>query len=95
MKLSVPGKFLLRKCGREIQTLCRFSKDKNIFNRFLDGNNYSFFLPADADFENWQQGEVLHEGWDDIAPLMSKFYGTVGANHGSPFAYKVSMIRHW
>lgn len=95
MKLSAPGKFLLRKCGREIQTLCRFSKEKNIFNRFLDGNNYSFFLPADTDFENWQQGEVLHEGWDDIAPLMSNFYGTVGANHGSPFAYRVTMTRHW
>ena len=95
MKLTAPGKFLLRKCGREIQTLCRFSREKNIFNRFLDGNNYSFFLPVDTDFENWQQGEVLHEGWDDIAPLMSNFYGTIGANHGSPFAYRVTMIRHW
>ena len=95
MKLTTPGKFLLRKCGREIQTLCRFSKEKNIFNRFMDGNNFSLFLPADTDFENWHTGEVLHEGWDDLAPLMSKFYGTVGANHGSPFAYIVKTVRHW
>ena len=95
MKLTAPGKFLLRKCGRELQTLCRFSEKENIFNRFMDGNNLSMFLPADADFDDWHTGRVFHEGWDDIAPLMSKFYGTVGANHGSPFAFKVTMIRHW
>lgn len=94
--LTASDKFLIRKCGNEIQTLCRFNRNKNIFNRFVDGNNHSFFLSAETPFEQWETaGELFHEGWDDIAPLMSKFYGTVGANHGSPFAYSVTMIRHW
>ena len=94
-KLEDPGRLLIRKSGNEIQTLCRFNGDKNIFNRFVDGNNLSFFLPPDAPFEAWQNGELFHEGWDDLAPIMTAQYAFVGANHGSPFAYSVTMIRHW
>lgn len=93
--LKDQGKFLIRKIGNEIQTLCRFSKDKNIFNRFVDGNNISLFLTPDTPFEMWRSGEVFHEGWDDIAPFLTEKYSTVGANHGSPFAYSVTMPRHW
>lgn len=95
-KLTDPGKILLRKCGNEIQTLSSFSKTKNIFNRFVEGNNCSFFMDKDMPFEKWQDGELFHEGWDDFAPWMTAEYGTVGANHGSPFAYLVEFPqRHW
>ena len=93
--LNTPDKFLLKKCGNEIATLCRFNENTNIFNRFIDGNNYSVFLPVDAPFEAWHTGKVFHEGWDDFSPFMTQKYGTVGANHGSPFAYSAVMTRHW
>ena len=95
MKLIAPGKFLLRKCGREIQTLCRFNAENNIFNRFVDGNNFLLFLPIGTPFEAWRSGKLIHEGWDDLSPFMTQKYGTVGANHGSPFTYCVTMTRHW
>lgn len=94
-RLTDPEKLLLRKCGQEIQTLSAFTPEKNIFNRFVQGNNVSLFLPAETPFEAWQTGEVFHEGWDDFAPWMSDGYATVGANHGSPFTLKISMLRHW
>lgn len=95
VKLTDPGKLLIRKSGHEIQTLCRFNETKNIFNRFINGNNLSLFLTPETPFESWNSGEVFHEGWDDIAPFMTEKYGFVGANHGSPFTYRVKMIRHW
>ena len=94
-RLTDPEKLLLRKCGQEIQTLTAFTSGKNIFNRFVQGNNVSLFLPAETPFEKWQTGEVFHEGWDDFAPWMSDGYSTVGANHGSPFTLKITMLRHW
>lgn len=94
-KLTDPEKLLLRKCGQEIQTLTAFAPGKNVFNRFVQGNNMSLFLPSETPFEEWRTGKVFHEGWDDFAPWMSEGYSTVGANHGSPFTLKVTMLRHW
>ena len=46
--LSSPQKFFIRKSGYEIQMLCHFSSDSNIFIRFVEGNHLVYLLPASA-----------------------------------------------
>ena len=70
--LSSPQKFFIRKNGYEIQMLCHFSSDSNIFIRFVEGNHLVYLLPAGAPFEAWHTGKVIHEGWDDFAPFMTE-----------------------
>ena len=93
--LGSDREIIILKRGLEIQTLSRYAPGINIFNRMIEGNNCSYFLPADQPFENWRQGRIFHQGWDDFAPWMSSAYKTIGANHGSPFTFRVSMLRHW
>ncbi|MBQ9089160.1 MAG: hypothetical protein IJY46_10330 [Lentisphaeria bacterium] len=93
--LSSPQKFFIRKSGYEIQMLCHFSSDSNIFIRFVEGNHLVYLLPASAPFEAWHTGKVIHEGWDDFAPFMTEEFATIGANHGSPFTFNISTVRHW
>ena len=62
---------------------------------FREGNHLWYFLPADTPFEEGFNGTLFHTGWDDFAPYLCRDHMTVGANHGSPFAFKVSMLRHW
>lgn len=93
--LISPQKFLLRKSGYEIQMLCHFSDSENLFIRFVEGNHLVYLLPEDAPFEAWRSGKIIHEGWDDFAPFLTEEFGTIGANHGSPYTFTVSMVRHW
>ena len=58
-KLSSPDKLLICKCGTAIDTLTAFSPEKNIFNRFLEGNNLSRFMPLHLPFEAWREGEIF------------------------------------
>ena len=93
--LSSPDKIIIRKHRLELQILSRFSATHNIFTRFREANHWSCFLPVDKPFEAWEEGELFHEGWDDFAPFATQEYGYIGGNHGSPYALRVSMLRHW
>ncbi len=88
-------KILIRKQGMEISILSRFNREKNIFMRFREGNHLCHFLSPDVPFEGCMSGERFHTGWDDFAPYSFGSYGIIGANHGSSFAYRISMLRHW
>ncbi len=93
--LTSPNKIIVQKIGHEIRVLSRFSADKNVFNRFVEGNNISAFLPCDAPFESGMQAKPFHIGWDDFAPFLLNGYQDIGANHGSIFTFRVSIPRHW
>lgn len=93
--LGAERKILICKRGLEIRSLSHFAPGINVFNRMMEGNNCSWFLPEDQPFEAGESGRLVHQGWDDFAPWMSSAYGFVGANHGSPYTFRVSMLRHW
>ena len=93
--LSDREKILVQKRGHQICVLSRFNQEKNVFMVFREGNHLRYFLPAEAPFEDGFKGELFHTGWDDFAPYICRDLRTVGANHGSPFAFKISQLRHW
>ena len=88
-------KILIQKKGHQICILSCFNQENNVFTVFREGNHLRYFLPVDAPFEEGFNGRIFHTGWDDFAPYLCRDYMTIGANHGSPFAFKVSMLRHW
>lgn len=88
-------KIIVQKKGHQICVLSCFDQEKNVFTVFREGNHLRYFLPVDTPFEEGFNGTLFHTGWDDFAPYLCRDQMTVGANHGSPFAFKVSMLRHW
>ena len=93
--LTSDRKLLICRQGMKISTLMPFAPGVNVFNIMMEGNNCSWFLPADQPFEMGEKGRLFHQGWDDYAPWMSGAYGTVGANHGSSYTFRITMLRHW
>ena len=93
--LSDPEKIVIRKEGMQIFFLSRFSDGQNAAVRFIEGNENGYFLPADAPLEAIYQGRLFAQCWDNQGPAFMGKHGTVGANHGSPFAFHVHMLRHW
>ena len=94
-RLESPERLLVRNAGREILVLSAFAPGKNILTRFLEGNQLCSFLPADRPLEEWRSGTLFHAGWDDLAPWSMGGYEMLGANHGSIFAFRVHLLRHW
>lgn len=92
---SSPERLVVRNTGREILILSAFAPGKNILTRFLEGNQLCYFLPAGRPPEAFAEGELFHSGWDDLAPWVAGGYEMIGANHGSIFAFRVHLLRHW
>ena len=86
---------IAQRCGSELRILSNFSAEKNILLRFIEGNMIAAFLNKDKTIEDFDSGTVFHYGWDDLAPWMFGDYAMIGANHGSPFAFRVNTQRHW
>jgi len=93
--LEDPNRLIVQNAGREIRILSAFAPGKNILTRFLEGNQLCYFLPADQPLEAFADGELFHAGWDDLAPWSMGGYEMLGANHGSIFAFRVHLLRHW
>ncbi len=88
-------KIIIQKKGHQICVLSCFNQEKNVFTVFREGNHLRYFLPPAAPFEEGFNGTLFHTGWDDFAPYLCRDHMTIGANHGSPFTFKISMLRHW
>ena len=82
-------------CGKELRLLSRFSENKNILLRFIEGNMIAAFLDTDKDISQIDEAVDFHRGWDDLAPWVFGDYEMIGANHGSIFAFRVHSVRHW
>ena len=93
--LESPERLVVRNTGRELRILSAFAPGKNILTRFLEGNQLCYFLPDDRPLEAFAEGELFHTGWDDLAPWVIGGYEMIGANHGSIFAFRVHLLRHW
>ena len=93
--LTDPDQIIVCKNGHEIMVMSRFSSDLNMVTRFIEGNENAFLLPVVSPLEAWQNGRLWAQSWDNNAPFMTGLHNTIGANHGSPFAFAVKMLRHW
>ena len=88
-------KILVKKDRKSIFVLSAFSETDNIATRFIEGNENSFFLPKELPLEEWNKGRLFAKSWDNHAPWVAGHHGIIGANHGSPFTFRVTMLRHW
>ena len=93
--LSDPEKIVIRKQGMQIFILSHFAGNTNVATRFAEGNENSYFLPSDAPLEDIYSGRLFAESWDNQAPFFTGRHGIVGGNHGSPFTFRVHLLRHW
>lgn len=93
--LTDPDKIIIRKDGHELLIMSRFAPGTNMVIRFIEGNENSYFLPENAPLEDWQQGRLWTQSWDNNAPFFTGIHGIIGANHGSPYAFGVQTLRHW
>ena len=94
-RLTDPEKIVIRKEGMQIFVLSRYSAGCNVAMRFIEGNENCYFLPEDAPLEAVYTGRHFAQCWDNLGPFFTGKYSTIGANHGSPFAFRVCMLRHW
>ena len=94
-RLTDPEKIVIRKEGMQIFVLSRYSAGRNAAMRFIEGNENCYFLPEDAPLEAIYAGKVFAQCWDNLGPFFTGKHRTIGANHGSPFAFRVRMLRHW
>jgi hypothetical protein len=94
--LTNPDKVLIHKDGLEIFILSNYSKKYNLAQRYIEGNELCYLVSKDTALEDMYQGRRVVQSWDNAGPwfLVPK-HGIIGANHGSPFAFKVTMLRHW
>ena len=94
--LTNPDKVLIHKDGLEIFILSNYSKKYNLAQRYIEGNELCYFVSKDTALEDMYQGRRVVQSWDNAGPMFfAPKHGIVGANHGSPFAFKVTMLRHW
>ena len=76
--------------------MSRYSDTENTVTRYIEGNELSYFLPADLPLEDWNsKGRLFAQSWDNHAPWIFEKHGILGANHGSFYTFKISMLRHW
>jgi|GEM_PF-3665838 len=94
-RLSDPEKIVIRKEGMQIFVLSRYSAGRNVAMRFIEGNENCYFLSEDAPLEAIYSGTLFAQCWDNLGPAFTGKHGTIGANHGSPFVFRVRMLRHW
>ena len=93
--LKESDKIIVCKNDNEILLMSHFRPGTNMVIRFMEGNENSFLLPEDIPFEMWHQGRIWAQSWDNNAPFFTGLHGIIGANHGSPYAFRVDTLRHW
>ena len=91
-----PKKMIVHKIDNDIFILSNYSEKYNLAQRYIEGNELCYFVSKDTALEDMYQGRRVVQSWDNSGPMFFvPKHGIVGANHGSPFAFSVSMLRHW
>ena len=94
--LTDKNKILIKKDhSNTLFFMSSYSQTENTVTRYIEGNELSYFLPKDLPLEEWQKGKLFAQSWDNHAPWIFEKHGILGANHGSFFTFRISMLRHW
>ena len=95
--LTDRNKILIKKDhSNTIYFMSRYSDTENTVTRYIEGNELSYFLSKDLPLEDWNsKGRLFAQSWDNHAPWIFEKHGILGANHGSFYTFKISMLRHW
>lgn len=94
--LTDRSKILIKKDhSNTLWFMSRYSKEENTVTRYIEGNELSYFLPKDLPLEDWNKGKLFAQSWDNHAPWIFEKHGILGANHGSFFTFKITLLRHW
>ena len=86
--------------GNEYWVKSRFSADKDIIiHRFQCGGNNSpneaaYLVPGGTPIADYEKGERIHRNGDELPAFPTLSHGTLGGNHGSPFARQMLVPGH-